>query len=90
MTFTSTLSTDVPIVFGNKKMTMGKYVNTAATTGGNIDTGLRVCERILLQSTGTTAPAEAPSVNEALPLSGAAVTIVTGIGRDGDWVAFGY
>ena len=89
MTFTPTLSTEVPIVFGDRKMTMGKYVNTATSTGGNIDTGLSICERLILIPTGTTVPAEAPAVNETLPIDGSAVTIVTGIARDGDWVAFG-
>lgn len=90
MTFTPTLSTDVPIVLGNRKMTMGKYVNTESTTGGNIDTGLRVCERLILQPTGSAGNATTPAVNETLPVDGSAVTIVTDAGADGDWIAFGY
>jgi hypothetical protein len=89
MTFSATLSTVIPIVFGDRKMTMGKYVNTASTTGGNIDTGLKICERIILQPSAGTVIANNPVVNETLPVAGNAITIVTSAGEDGDWIAFG-
>lgn len=89
MTFSSTLSTEVPIVVGDRKMTMGKYVNTESTTGGNIDTGLKICDRLILQPTGSSVDANHPAVNETLPLAGSAITIVTTAGGDGDWIAFG-
>ncbi len=38
MTFTPTLSTEVPIVFGDRKMTMGRYANSNSSLGGVIDT----------------------------------------------------
>jgi hypothetical protein len=76
-------------VFGNKRVVVGTYTNGAADTGGDIDTGLRSCEALLLQPTGAAVVASAPSVNETLPVCGNAVTIVNTADEDGIWIAIG-
>lgn len=76
-------------VEGTKKKTAGTFASSGGATGGDIDTGLRVCEEINLQHTGASAPANAPAVNETLPVAGNAVTIVTVADTSGRWEASG-
>jgi hypothetical protein len=63
-------------VFGNKRVKWGTYTN-----------GL---EALVLQPGGSSAIATAPVVDETLPVSGNAVTIVTADNEDGTWLAIGY
>jgi hypothetical protein len=77
-------------VFGNKRVHFGTFTNGASDAGGNINTGLRSCEAMLLQHGGAGAVASAPAVNETLPAAGSAITIVTTAGADGYWTAVGY
>ena len=77
-------------VFGNKVVTWGTFTNGASDTGGDIDTGLKVCEFIVLQHKGSSVVSDVPVVNETLPCDGSAVTIVTAAGEDGYWFAFGH
>ena len=77
-------------VEGNNRMAYGTYTNTAGSTGGNIDTGLPLCDMIILQPNGAAVSANANAVNETLPVAGAAVTIVTDADEDGYWIAFGH
>jgi len=88
MTFASTIT--VKGVMGNKKYRMGTWTCGSGDTGGDINTGLGICESIILQSTGSAVVASAPVVNETLPVAGSAVTIVTTDNEDGIWIAFGY
>jgi hypothetical protein len=74
---------------GPKARTFGTFTNAGGDTGGNIDTGLRMCESIKLTHTGAAVVASAPSVNETLPVAGNAITIVTVDGADGLWEAIG-
>jgi hypothetical protein len=74
---------------GSKARTWGTFTNAGGDTGGNIDTGLRMCESIKLTHTGAAVVASAPVVNETLPVLGNAVTIVTVDGADGLWDAIG-
>jgi hypothetical protein len=74
---------------GSKARTWGTFTNAGGDTGGNIDTGLRMCESIKLTHTGAAVVASAPSVNETLPILGNAITIVTVDGADGIWEAIG-
>lgn len=74
---------------GSKARTWGTYTNSGGDTGGNIDTGLRMCEVIKLTPKGTAVNTNAPVVNETLPVAGSAVTIVTDDGADGYWEALG-
>ena len=73
-------------VFGNKVITYGTYTNSSSS-GGDIDTGLKLCESIHLQPGGGAASTSA--VNETLPIDGSAVTIVTASNVSGYWFAFG-
>jgi hypothetical protein len=75
---------------GSKKVTRGTFTNGAGDSGGDIDTGLEMCQFIELQQTGAAAVATAPAVNETLPAAGSAITIVTTAGADGNWRAEGY
>ena len=77
-------------VFGNKRVHFGTFTNGASDAGGDINTGLRSCEALILQHGGNAVVASAPSVNETLPVAGSAVTIVTVAGADGWWTAVGY
>jgi len=79
----------IPIVLGDKKMTFGTYTNSDGGQGGDIDTGLRVCQAIFLQ-TGASVSADESAVNETLPCDGSAVTVVNTANSDGTWLAIGY
>jgi hypothetical protein len=86
MAFASTVS--IKTVMGNKRVHFGTW--TTDTTGGNIDTGLGVCEGIVLQTTGSAVSADQCTVNETLPIAGSAITIVVTSGADGNWIAWGH
>ena len=91
MAFASTIDNNgVPIAIGTKFMTTGTYSNGSGDTGGNIDTGLKVCEAIFLQPKGAAVVANNPVVNETLPVAGSAITVVTTDNEDGTWMAIGY
>ena len=76
-------------VFGNKRFHAGTFDCSAVTTG-DIDTGLRSCEHLNLTHKGSAVQANAPVVDESMPVAGSAVTIVTDSGAVGFWEAFGY
>ena len=77
-------------VFGNKRMSWGTYTNTTST-GGDIDTGLGVCDFLKLQTKGGATSTLGPSILvDLLPKDGGVVTIETNGGTDkGYWWAFG-
>ena len=77
------------LVWGSKRISFGTYTNGATDTGGDINTGLGSCELLFLQPSGATVIANAPVVNETLPIDGSAVTIVTTADEDGYWLAVG-
>lgn len=79
----------VRTIAGNKKLHYGTFTS-GSTTGGDIDTGLNVCESISLTAKGSSVVADAVTLNETLPVAGNAVTIVTTSGADGYWMAIGY
>lgn len=89
MAFTSTVS-GTPIVVGNRKHTEGTYTNTAGSTGGNIDTGLGVCESITLQPNASAVATNETVVNATLPTAGSSIAIVTDANQAGYWRAKGY
>ena len=88
MAFTSAVS--VRSNSGNKRMNMGTWTTSSTETGGDIDTGLRSCEMIVLQHMASAVTADTPVVNETLPCDGSAVTIVQLASADGFWIAWGY
>ena len=85
MAFTSAITGRT--AFKNKTVTYGTW--DTDTTGGNINTGLRMCEMIFLQTSGNAVSADQSSVNETLPVAGSAITIVCTSGADGYWLAIG-
>lgn len=89
MAFSSTI-TKRPVSVGYRRESYGTFTNASAATGGDIDTGLRSCESIQLQYTGSAVVANAAVVNETLPCDGSAVTIVTHGDACGIWIAQGY
>ena len=74
-------------VFGNKRVHWGTY---GSSTGGDINTGLRLCEHISLTNKGSAVDTGWAAVNESMPCAGSAVTIVHDSGSTGYWVAIGY
>lgn len=87
MAFASTI-TDTKVA-GDERETRGTFANTGGSTGGNIDTGLEICESLVLQHIGSAVVASAPVVNETFPVAGSAVTVVTVADTTGVWVAKG-
>lgn len=87
MSFSSTV-TDRPKAVGHERMSRGTW-DGDGDSGGNINTGLRMCHFITL-TPGSSAPSAAPAVNETLPYDGSAVTIACGGDVDGYWQAYGY
>ena len=75
-------------VIGSRKVVRGTFTNTAASTGGDIATGLKRVENIKLTHTGSAVVASAPVANETFPAPGT-VTIVTVADADGIWEAVG-
>lgn len=76
-------------VAGGMHFTYGTYTNSAATTGGTIDTGLSVTEFLHAQPVQAGVVASANAVNGTFPITGL-VTLVTINGDDaGIWWAFG-
>lgn len=88
MTFASAISGRT--VIGNKRKHWGTYTNTAGGTGGDIDTGLVMCENINFTVKSSSAVTSVPGLNETLPIAGSAVTIVTASNEVGYWEAIGY
>ena len=76
-------------VFGNKRVHRGTF-DCASVSGGDLDTGLRLCEGLDLTCKGSAVATNAPAINEDLPVAGGAVTIVTDSGQTGYWMAMGY
>jgi chorismate synthase len=80
---------------GNKKKTWGTYTNSGGGIGGDIKTGLRICEGLTLKPKGSAVSANASVINETFPVlktsaqTSAQVTIVTDENQVGTWEAFG-
>ena len=87
MAFTYTVNS--PTDAAGKKIATGTYTSAGGSTGGDIVTGLRYVECVQLQSKGSAVVADAPVVNETLPLSSGSVTIVTAANEVGNWLAIG-
>lgn len=90
MAFTSAITSETKI-FGSKQKRWGTFTNTAGSTGGDIDTGLKSVESMTLGHTGSAVVASVPVVNEdfTATIDGSAVTIVTVADADGTWEAIG-
>ena len=77
-------------VFGNKRVHFGTFTTTSATTGGDVDTGLRRVESMTLTPNKNAVTAKECAIDESLPVAGSAVTIVHDAALDGYWMAQGY
>jgi hypothetical protein len=75
-------------VFGAKKVVAGTWDSTGVT-GGDIATGLALCEHMVISHTGTAVNANAAVMNETFPVSGGAITLVTTSGDKGTFFAIG-
>jgi hypothetical protein len=93
MTFSSGLFDDdigAPVPNGAYYTTAGWYKNTGTSTGGAIDTGLEHIYFIgFCPNVSAVQPTLAVTPGISSPVDGANVTITTGAGDDGRWIAFG-
>lgn len=88
MAFTSTISGRT--VLGNKRFHWGTWDSTGVA-GGDIDTGLIMCESLMLTNKGSALETSGTAVlNETLPVAGSALTIVATSGDAGYWEAVGH
>ena len=87
MAFSYTIDSEVHI--GGKRIVSGTYTSTGVT-GGDVKTGLSTVMSFVLSPSGG-AVTNCPVYNETLPLTNTdgAVTIVTGNGEIGSWIAIG-
>ena len=85
MAFASTITGYAKMA--NKNVVYGSW--TTDTTGGDINTGLRQVDFMFLTPTGSSVSADAPTVDESLPVAGSAVTIVVTSTIPGYWMAIG-
>ena len=76
-------------IASNKSITWGTFTTSSTEAGGDIDTGLHMCEMLIPVIGGGTVATNAPVVNETFPVAGNAVSIVTDASADGMWVAIG-
>ena len=76
-------------VAGSECMTWGTYTDAGAGAGGDINTRLRLCTKMVLQPYGTSVATNASVVNETFPVDGSAVTIVCDASQSGLWIAWG-
>lgn len=91
MAFSSAITESITI--GDKKVTFGTFTTSSTDTGGDINTGLAMCEYIKLNYSGASAGATCPMVNETMVaggIAGNAITVVHAASADGYWWAFGY
>ncbi len=90
MAFSARPIDKVPNNIGDRKITVGKWSNDSASTGGNINTGLRICESLILQPIGT-AITSVPVVHSktVLPMTGSRINIVTIENQSGLYIAYG-
>jgi len=87
MAIISTIERRVSNTIGDRKVTYGTFGD--ASSGGEIDTGLEICEWMFLQGTATTASGSAFVITGSLPRSGTAVPIDSVSSPGGIWVAYG-
>ncbi len=93
MAFASTITGKV--VMGNKVKTWGTFASSGDSEGGDIETGLHICEHLVLSQKGVAITTGAPVINETFPVvkttsqSSAQVTIVTDANVTGTWEAIG-
>ncbi len=90
MAFSAKPIDKVPNKIGDRKIIVGKWSSDGGSTGGAIDTGLRVCEHLILQPVGTAVTSQ-PVVSSvtAFPMNGSSIKIVTVPDGNGLYIAYG-
>lgn len=74
-------------VWGNECVTWGTYQD--AGSGGEINTRLHVCNKIILQPYGSAVATNASVINETLPVDGKTVKMKCDSSQQGLWIAWG-
>ena len=75
---------------GDSKIVVGRWGSTTATAGGNINTGLRICDNLILQQLGIVVRTARPVVSAApFPVDGSSIQIVTQTHGKGLYIAYG-
>ena len=74
-------------VEGKFRVHWGTWTSSDTTATGDVNTGLRIVNRMTLTVNGA---ATAASVAETFPIAGSAVTINFTAAADGYWIAWGY
>ena len=87
MAFSSSVSYKTQ--FGNKRVHYGTWTGASVATG-NVNTGLRLCETIMLTINNSAVTSNPAVVDESMPVAGSAVTIVFDSSMNGNWLAVGY
>jgi hypothetical protein len=93
MAFTATVIERT--VFGDKRVVLGKYVNTGGSTGGDITTGLNAIQTLIIQPYGSAVVSQ-PVINETVPTAdvpmtdAAGLTVVTNANESGTFIAIGW
>lgn len=93
MAFTSAITGKS--IQGDKVKTWGTFASSGGTAGGDIASGLSICEGMTLTQKGAAVTTGAPVINETFPVvktsaqSSAQITIVTDANVVGTWQAFG-
>jgi len=85
--FASTISGRISC--GNKFLVYGTYTASGGSTGGDITTGLGTILAIHLQAGGSSVVADAPTLNETLPLKADGATAIVTADTTGYWWAIG-
>ena len=78
--------------FGRNRVHFGTFTSTGATTGGDIDTKMRLCDFLIPVQKKATAPDVLVGLDEDFsggPIPGNAITIVTEAAAVGFWFAVG-
>lgn len=76
-------------VAGNECVTWGTYTDAGAGAGGDINTRMHRCHRMVLQSYGSSVAGNASVVNETFPTDGSAVAMICDASQTGLWMAWG-
>ena len=81
---------DSRVMIGNRKIHSGTATVTDATVSGDINTGLNICESMMLTHKGSAVETDVGVVNETFPVAGGAVTVVMNASDTVYWQAIGY
>lgn len=78
----------VKLPIGNRWLTYGTW-DATGVIGGEVDTRLTRVDAFFITHTGAAVEVNVATANEAFPLVGGSVTMVTNNGDAGTWLAIG-